>query len=358
MRSANWRSTCKAAPVPDETLGAIGEKRFIRKLKELVPPPPHGLGIGDDAAIVPIGPDREAVLSVDRVPSDLLALRLGVMDWYSYGRYLAEVNLSDIAAMGGVPHALLLAVAVPDSFLVSDLCQLVTGFAERGHAVGAPLVGGDTKCAPEPSFTATAVGSVPRGQALQRRTSQPGDRLFVSGTVGGFGAALSYLTRPDPTLSLPESVERSLLDRLLMPTARLELGGELVSSGRCTSCIDVSDGMRQALVDLAADSECEFDVDGRAVPLHPGVEPVARLLDLDPMAIAFGIGLDLELLGTWSGQDLPVATTEIGVARARSGIGHRLLTPKGSSPLPGRGWEHFSGDAATFVSRTGPHPAE
>ena len=122
-----------------------GEKRIIR---EIIGPicnsPAIEIEVGDDAAVLNFPAGQQIVISCDKIPEDLLALQLGLMDPFSHGRYLATVNLSDIAAMGGQPLGLLCTLAIPDTFELEYLRAFVEGFAAGGAEWSTPVVGGDT----------------------------------------------------------------------------------------------------------------------------------------------------------------------------------------------------------------------
>lgn len=338
------------------TVADVGEKRLIR---ELIAPragvPVRGVGVGDDAAVVEIPPGEDLVVSTDKIPEDLLALRFGLMDATEHGRYLAEVNLSDIGAMGARPAGLLLTLALPNDFPLAYVDEFMSGFAERGMSCGAPVVGGDTGWASVPMFSATALGTVAKGKALLRSGARPGDLLAVSGEIGGFGAALAYFATADAReRSLPAEDERRLRERLVTPHARIDLGGELLASGSCSACMDVTDGLRQSLVELGAASNVAFAVSAEDLPIAPVARRVADLLGVDVMELVFGIGLELELLTTVrpgpNGLPPALSSSLYVFGRAVSGPSSFLEGRNGERlPIPGTGWQHFGAAALDRV---------
>jgi thiamine-monophosphate kinase len=118
--------------------------------------------------------------------------------------------------------------------------------------------------------------------------------------------------------------------------------------------MDITDGLGQSLTELSEASQIGFDIDVEALPLHPLTWEVSKAIGVDPYEIAFGIGLDLELLVTFKADRLreaeSVGLTAFGSARA----GFTQVRAGGrpaQAGVPGRGWEHFGGDASDFVAR-------
>lgn len=333
------------------TVADWGERRLVRRIRSIVGElSPPSVGAGDDAAVIDLPNGSQVVLSTDRVPTDLLARRLGMMTFRDLGRYLVEVNVSDIVAMGASPSGLVLNLGLTPDTPVTDLFELVESAASRAEELGSKLLGGDTKVAAEDSFVATAVGYVNRGDALLRGTAQPGDQLAVSGDVGAFGAALSYFFREDTARRVTPEIEVYLTERLVRPVARFDLLGVLRTM-KCSACIDITDGLGESIRELERAGECAFDVDINRVPVDPVVHAVAELLNLEWKEIVLGIGLDLELLVCSSSEVLPEAFTIIGSARETGGEASRIRLSNGDfREIPGGSFEHFSRDARDFVS--------
>jgi thiamine-monophosphate kinase len=207
----------------------LGEKRIIR---EIIRPACQNqavdVGVGDDAAIIAFPPNRRLVISTDKIPEDLLAIQLGIMDAFHHGRYLATVNISDIAAMGAEPLGLLCTLALPNTFEVGYLKEFINGFVAGGAEWNVPVVGGDTGWGSSVCVSATAFGCIESGNALLRSGAQVGDRIFVSDDIGGFGAALAYfVVAKSRGLQLSQDEEHWLRDKLIRPIARVDVGRAL-----------------------------------------------------------------------------------------------------------------------------------
>ncbi|PLX94351.1 MAG: thiamine-phosphate kinase [Desulfuromonas sp.] len=139
--------------------------------------------------------------------------------------------------MGGVPRHLYLGLGLPATATVSQIEALAQGIAERLGDYGMVLVGGDTCRSPGPlMLSVTVVGSAPKGEALRRSGACPGDRLYVSGTLGASALALQRLLANEP-------LSPELAQRHHDPEARVALGRGLSSAGLAHAMIDLSDGL-------------------------------------------------------------------------------------------------------------------
>lgn len=258
-----------------------GEFEWIRRVRtraDRTLGPGVVLGIGDDAAVLRPRPGFETVATVDALVEGVHFDRA----WTpaeDLGRKAAAVNLSDLAAMGADPLALLAVLSVPATFADSDADAILEGLAAEAEAAGAALVGGDTVGSPGAvSISVTAIGEVPAGAAIRRSGARPGDVVRVTGALGGAAAGL-------------ESVRRGLgvgpaEARLLRPRARLAEGRAL--RGVADAAIDVSDGLLADLGRLAEASGVGVEVEAALVPVDPAALEVARRLD----AAATGTGTE------------------------------------------------------------------
>ncbi len=339
------------------TVSDLGEKRLIR---EIIAPicgvPTAGLGIGDDAAMVDLPEGTSLLISTDKIPEDLLALQLGLMSPFEHGRYLAQVNISDVAAMGGRPLGLLANFALPNDFSLEYLKQFFQGFVSGGAEWDIPVIGGDIGWGSAPCFTATVFGCVEKHKVLTRSGASVGDGVFVSGPIGGFGTALAYFAvAKKQGFHLSEDYEKYLLEKLVHPTAKVEAARLLAETSICTSCMDVTDGFRQTVAELTEASGVGFTIDEDRLPVHPVTLEVAKFLNIKPTEIVFGIGLDLELAGTLSckANSLPANLAgKVIVIGTVNDDGQNVLRVKSGEtvPLPGVGWQHFIGDAMSLIT--------
>jgi thiamine-monophosphate kinase len=326
-------------------LSDVGEKALIRDfIKPFFNRTDDPAGVGDDCAMVGFG-DEVALLSTDRVPSDLTAFKLGILDFLGLGDYLARLNLSDIAACGGRAVGLLLNLGLPSDISYDDVRSLCEGFRGGGERHGATVLGGDITSSSELSISATAIGRVARQHVLTRRTALPGDSIFVSRPLGMTPAAfLVFLGHRETSLSAEAlaALRRQFTD--LEPM--FALAERLSSSGRCGACMDNTDGIGQSLIELSDASGCSFVLDHSALRIPTVVQDVGRIVGLQPVEFLFNGGADFSLVGTvrgsWSsdsatayfGQPLEI----IGQVEAGSGV---WLDDGTRSPLKFVGWNYF-----------------
>lgn len=196
------------------------------------------LGVGDDCALLQPAPGTQLAISSDMLVEGRHFL--STVDPFKLGHKALAVNLSDLAACGAKPLAFTLALALPraDEAWLAPFSQ---GLFELADAHGCELIGGDTTQGPL-NICITVFGEVPvvngRSQALLRSGAQPGDDLYVSGTLGDARLALEVFRG---TVSVPAPVHEAARCRMEQPTPRVALGLALRSIA--TAAIDVSDGL-------------------------------------------------------------------------------------------------------------------
>ena len=262
-------------------------------------------------------------------------------DWHpaeSVGHRCLARGLSDIAAMGGDPVAAFLSLALPRDLPQAWVGRFARSLISLAEKHGATLAGGDTAESPDGVLAdIVAVGTVPKGKAALRSGARPGDRIFVSGELGGSAAAVVRMrTRPKKKLN-PREYRRHFY-----PEPRVELGRMLRERGVASALIDLSDGLSTDLAHICEESGVGAEVAAELIPRARVGKP-AREVDLD---LALHGGEDYELLFTVRpGKRVPrqiagVALTEIGrITRARRIV---LRNTKGVGyELEPRGWEHF-----------------
>src|SRR4051812_28814258 len=187
-------------------------------------------GIGDDAAVIGVPPGQQLVASTDASVENV-HFRRGWMTPREIGARAATAALSDLAAMGARPLGLLLALGLPESWQ-SDAEAIADGVGATASAVACPIVGGNVTRSSELVLTITVLGSAAR--PLTRAGAAAGDIIFVTGRLGGPGAALAaLLAKREPT---PPA-----LARFKTPRARIEEGAWLAALG-ASAMIDISDG--------------------------------------------------------------------------------------------------------------------
>ena len=285
------------------------------------------LGIGDDAALLRAPAGRSLVVSTDAF-FEGVHFRLRNESPRTVGRRALAASLSDLAAMGASPRACLLSLAAPPAQSVRSIDAVVAGLLEESARHACPLVGGNTSRARELSLTLTVIGSVAAGRALRRGVARAGDRIFVTGTLGG--AALERLR-----------AERGRGSVRSVPKPRLRAGQALARLPARVSCIDVSDGLDSDLAHLLGRRGLAAEIDPARLPAPAGFRAACARAGADPEALARGGGEDYELLftlpaGSFSTHQL---TRRLGIRVTEIG---RVVRRAPARPLPStRGWRHF-----------------
>lgn len=337
-----------SSSTPQLRIRDVGEKRligeFIRPLFNMANKPE---GVGDDCAMIPAGQGDLWLFSTDRVPSDLTAFRLGILDYGGLGRYLACLNLSDIAACGGSPIALLLNLGLPNDLLYSDFTSLCRAFGDVATRYGCEVLGGDMTWSSDISISATSIGKVPEASVLTRRGASPGDTVFISKPLGLTPAAFGYyLGLRAPLGVLREEEIDSLKRQFTELEPEVSLGRRLSASGLCSSCMDNTDGIGQSLSELAAASGVSIVV-AKDMPLPDIVCQVADLLGENALRLAFSAGADFGLVGTLKGEWTAArALSQLGksllmIGKVDSGEGVVVESDGDRKPLEFAGWSYF-----------------
>lgn len=250
--------------------------------------------VGDDAAVVRAG--GYAVVSVDQMVDGVHFRRQHLSPRQIGHRALAGA-LSDLAAMGARPGEAFLALGVPEGMAVDEAAAVVEGAAALAGRTGTVIAGGDVTRAPALSVAFTVVGWVEDpGELVGRDGARPGDRVAVTGTLGGSAAGLALLEghASEATASLGPGEDEALRERCAMPMPRLEQGRAL-SAGGASAMIDLSDGLATDAGHLARRSGVRIELWLQALPLTPGATEVARALGADPGEMAATGGEDYEL---------------------------------------------------------------
>lgn len=276
-------------------LAELGEFGLIDRIAARFPQPSAPeLGIGDDAALLSPSVGRQVVVS-----TDLLAE--GVHFDCSFGparllgRKSLAVNLSDIASMGALPRWFFLSLAIPSGFPLETIEGLLDGLAEQAIAHDCILAGGDT-CRSQGGLTVsvTIMGEQCPELILKRSMAEPGDDIWVSGTLGDSALGLRLLQQGVRL----GGTDDPLLLRHLDPVPRVEMGNKLAESGLVHAMIDISDGLLADLGHVCHQSGCGGEIQLGQLPLSDAF--LARCAHQQPSVwqLAASGGEDYELCFT------------------------------------------------------------
>jgi len=313
----------------------IKERSLIRQIRRMAAASVNSsaeIGIGDDCAVLRLKPGYELLVTTDLCIENVHFRRA----WHppsAVGHRCLTRGLSDIAAMGGEPLACFMSLGLPADLPQAWIKGFLRGLLALAKRYKVQLAGGDVSSAPQITADIIVTGQVPSGTAILRSGARPGDRIYVTGTLGASAATLKQLfaaKKPKP--------EKSNLH--FHPTPRIEVGNYLRKKRLATAMIDVSDGLSVDLTHICDES-------GVAAILSSKKIPIGKNANLE---LALHGGEDYELLFTASqhakvpSRIADVKITEIGEIRNRRDYSSaiQILGDNGKvRPLPQRGWEHF-----------------
>lgn len=280
--------------------------------------------IGDDAAVLEVPAGEKLVVSTD-TSLDGVHFRRDWLDHFEIGYRATAASLSDLAAMGARPLGLMIALTLPEADR-QEARTIATGIRDGASAVLCPIVGGDLSAGKVLSLTITALGSV--AQPLSRAGARPGQRVYVTGRLGGPGAAL----RAWRAGKVPSDADRA---RFAHPVPRIDAAIGLAERG-ATSAIDVSDGLIADIGHLAAASKVAFEIDLDRIPRLDGVSALEAVRS----------GEEYEIVVTGPEMDVVEFSSEFGleltdIGRVVSGTSRVHLLKNGNQVTPRPGFDHF-----------------
>lgn len=281
------------------TIATLTERALIARIHARVPPAPDwvSLGIGDDAAV--LVPERGChdVVTTDALVEDVHFRRAWTTP-QDLGHRALAVNISDLAAMGAAPRGVLLSLALPPDLPLAYFDGVIDGLLALAAALRMPLVGGNITRSPGPLMLGvTAMGVVRPRRLMTRAGARPGDRIFVTGALGAAAAGLAML-EANATPSPDDTAAAECLLAYRRPDARLRTGTVVAHNRVATACMDLSDGLADAVRQVAEASACGAEIDAASVPVHPGARAWAESHGADPVTFAAAGGEDYELLFT------------------------------------------------------------
>jgi thiamine-monophosphate kinase len=249
------------------TVADLGEHALLARILERLPRPSASVlvGPGDDAAVLAPIRNERLVVTTDAVVEGVHFSR-AFSSPADIGHRALAVNLSDLAAMGATPRWALLSLVLPGSWAVADVEDLVDGLAALAKAHGVSVVGGNiTRTEGSLVVDVTAGGGVGSRKWLTRSGAKAGHEIWLSGSIGGAAAGLEMLS--DPQSPIPDPV---CVARHRRPEPRVRLG-VAVGRARCaTAAMDLSDGLADALRQVAAASGVGVRIDAEALPIEAG----------------------------------------------------------------------------------------
>jgi thiamine-monophosphate kinase len=318
------------------------------------------LGVGDDAAVVKSGEGKDILACCDLLVEGV-HFRSAWGAERLIGRKALAVNLSDIAAMGGVPRFAMISVALPPGSSGEFVESLFDGIFELADATRVSIIGGDTSSSPGPLFLdVSVIGECDAGSAVTRSGARPGDVVYVTGSLGASALGLRLLEEHAGPRGMGEGTTESLttvirwlsgagtvtnsgqdsmaswsaeaLAKHLKPEPRLQFGAALGERKLASAMIDVSDGLSTDLGHILEESQCGAIIRAEAIPVAECVRrsSLPAEVRIEPLDLALHGGEEYELLFTAVRENearIADAAREAGLTVTRIGeiVGEREL---------------------------------
>jgi thiamine-monophosphate kinase len=338
LRKARGKRSVKGG-----TSGDLGERKLITLIQSHLSVMP-GLPVpfGDDVSAVDLGGGRVAVLKTDMLIGKTDVPR-GMSLWQA-ARKAVVMNVSDFAAKGVEPTALLVSLGLPRDVMRKDVEEIARGLNTGAREYGAYVIGGDTSEASDLVVAISLFGTAKRKQLVLRSGAKAGDIVAVTGLFGKTAAGLRLLL---DGYTASKDLREVLLRSVCMPNAHLCEGLALCRSGALSASIDSSDGLAWSLHELARTSGVGFLVD--RVPVADEVRRFAEFNGVDALELALHGGEEYELVVTvkpkrWADAELAVKTAGgrlLPIGKATRDMQVLLEVDGEKIPVEPRGWEHF-----------------
>jgi thiamine-monophosphate kinase len=321
----------------------LGERKIIEIMREYFDVMPNiPVPFGDDVSAVPVGEGEVAVLKTDMLV-DKTDMPRGMSFWQA-ARKAVVMNISDFAAKGVEPKAVLVSLGLPRNLMQRDLIEIAKGLNAGARQYGAYIVGGDTGEASDLVISIHLFGTTKKDTMMLRNGAKVGDVVAVTDFFGKAAAGLQLLLNQ---FSTSDGLRNVLVEAVCMPQARLKEGLALRRSGAITASIDSSDGLAWSLHELSKLSNVGFVITG--LPVADEVKRFAEFNSLDVDELTLYGGEEYELVVTVNPKKWIEAETAV------EAVGGRLL-PIGKATrdkqlildidgkkrnIQPRGWEHF-----------------
>lgn len=277
----------------ERKIADLGEFALLAHVTALLQPVEIPVGLGDDAAAVSVKAGRLLLATTDTLVEEVHFRRAWAKPWH-IGYKAMAVNVSDIAAMGGIPTYALVSLAVPGSLPVSWVEEFYRGLEACAAQWGVRIIGGDTVAAREIAVTITLLGETEEGRVLTRSGGRPGDLLLVTGDLGASAAGLEELRAP--RLQSGAAARAVVRARHLLPVPRVREGRLLSAGAGAGAVLDLSDGLAQGVREISRASNVGIELYAERLPIAPATREVAAAHGQDPLFYALYGGEDYELL--------------------------------------------------------------
>ncbi len=284
----------KKSPRPRrvETIGEFDLIRRIQRNEDLygLNDPSVLLGIGDDAAAILPSSGNSLLVTTD-VLLEKTHFDLTGSSYFQIGYKAVSVNLSDIAAMGGLPRFYLVSLGLTGKESVRNIDQIYSGMDAAGCKAEISLIGGNIARSAVLFVSITLLGEVPKEEMITRSGASVGDSIYVTGTLGDSSAGLEMLEK-----KYNKGFFRGLPLKHLMPEARWPEGRLLAETHIPSAMIDLSDGLSSDLAHITNQSGVGAQVECENIPISSALKRYAKSIGANPLDYALHGGEDYQLL--------------------------------------------------------------
>jgi thiamine-monophosphate kinase len=262
-------------------LSQIGEFGLIKQIRDTFTHPLNKggreggvvVGIGDDCAAFKPREGFLIITTTDALTEDI-HFKLDYIQPFQLGLKSIYINLSDIAAMGGIPLYALLSLSIPPSFSVEFMNEFLKGVKDAADRYKVSVIGGNISSSKNDfSIHITIIGEIEKEHMVLRKGAKAGDRIFVTGWLGDSAAGLEILKRsqksgaPIQWMGRKCQIDKKLIERHLIPTPRLKEGRFLAINNLATSMIDISDGLASDLKRICEESGVGANIFTENIPV-------------------------------------------------------------------------------------------
>ncbi len=327
----------------DLKLKDIGERKAIEIIADILNTEhlfKDTIGIGDDCAALDLG-ERYLLVTTD-VITEKTHIPKGASP-EDIGWHIIAINLSDIAAMGGNPLGMVVALGLPKNLSVDYLKDLAKGMKDCASEFKISVIGGDTKEHEQLTLCGTAFGVVGKEEIMRREGAKVGDVVAVTGRLGRGGSAYYALKR--------KIKSKKAIRSLLRVSPRVIEAQVLAKTSSVNCCMDISDGLATSIYQLSKRNDVGFEIDLGKIPVANEANDISTNEDeLNEMVLYHGG--DYELLLTIKQERIEEAIEAVkSVSTSLTPIGlitkkkeNFLITSKDMEVLENRGYEHFRGE--------------
>ncbi|MBA7596319.1 Thiamine-monophosphate kinase [subsurface metagenome] len=338
-------------------LNDIGEFGLIKRLTKNITLDKESVivGVGDDVAVVKTKAEKYLLLTCDILIEGTHFTKETITP-YQLGKKVVAINVSDIAAKGGIPKQALISIGLPKDTKIVYVEQIYRGLKEQSKKFNIDIVGGNTALSKDKIFIDLfLVGEIKPDLLLLRSGAKPDDKILVTGNLGDSSAGLKIIENQDLKLEdikFEKKYKTKLKQAHLSPNPRLLEGRIIAKSNLANSMMDISDGLSSDLAKICEASNVGAIIWEEKIPVSKETLAFAKSIGKSPFNFALHGGEDYELLFTTPKENVEIIikkiqretktkVTEIGEIKDRK-FGIKIVKTNGEmTPLNTYGWNHF-----------------